>query len=260
VPFTAALSALVVRSHAAQVLLDLVLVTACYYAAYRLRFEGEGLDIFMPSFAASLPLVLVIKLVGHYVSGLYRRSWFTFGMSDLPAVFRAVLLGSTGAVLVATYFYRFERFSRGVFIIDAILLLVAIVASRSSFRFMAHTAVTQSSQAKRVLICGSGERGQLLVREMLANTQWAMKPIGFVDPAPSSEHSILGVRVYGAVSDLSALLPRLRVEDLVLSGDPLDSNQQQAVIRICAEAGVPVRELVFDLRRPAAGTSGTSAA
>jgi UDP-GlcNAc:undecaprenyl-phosphate GlcNAc-1-phosphate transferase len=260
VPFSAALKTLVVRSHVGQVLLDLVLVTACYYAAYRLRFEDERFEIFIPSFAASLPLVLVGKLVAHYVSGLYRRSWFTFGVSDLPAVFRAVFLGSTSAVLAATYFYRFERFSRGVFIIDALLLLLAIVASRLSFRLMAHAAVTQSSRAKRVLICGSGERGQLLVREMLANTNWALRPIGFVDPIVSSEHSILGVRVYGTVDDLPGLVRRLRVEELVLSGDPLDAIQRQAVIRSCAEAGVPVRELVFDIRQPLADTSGTSAA
>jgi FlaA1/EpsC-like NDP-sugar epimerase len=260
VPFGAVLRAMLVRTHAAEVLVDLVLVTACFYSAYRLRFEGEQLDIFLPSFTASLPVVLVCKLLAHYASGLYRRSWFTFGVSDLPAVFRAVFLGSTGAVLAATYFYRFERFSRGVFIIDAVLLMLAIVASRLSFRLMSHAAVTQSSRAKRVLICGSGERGQLLVREMLANTHWSMNPIGFVGPDAASEHSILGVRVFGTVDDLPDVLRRLRVEELVLSGDPLDSSQQQAVMRICAEAGVPVRELVFDLRPPVADTSGTSAA
>jgi UDP-GlcNAc:undecaprenyl-phosphate GlcNAc-1-phosphate transferase len=260
VPFSAALRLALVRSHAAQVLLDLVLVTACYYTAYRLRFEGESLDIFLPSFTASLPIVLVCKLVAHYASGLYRRSWFTFGVSDVSAVLRAVVVGSTGTVLAATYLYRFERFSRGVFIIDAILLLLAIVASRLSFRLMAHAAVTQSSRAKRVLICGAGERGQLLAREMLANTTWGLRPVGFVHGIAPSEHSILGVRIYGGVDDLADLIRRLRVEELVFSGDPLDSIQQRAAMRVCTELGVPFRELVFDIRPPLVDTSGTSAA
>jgi UDP-GlcNAc:undecaprenyl-phosphate GlcNAc-1-phosphate transferase len=260
VPFGALLRSALDRSHAAQVLLDLVLITACYYAAYRLRFEGESLDIFLPSFAASLPIVLVCKLVAHYASGLYRRSWFTFGVSDIAAVSRAILVGTTAAVLAATYLYRFERFSRGVFIIDAMLLLLAILASRLSFRLMAHAAVVQSSRAKRVLICGARERGQLLAREMLANTGWCLRPVGFIDGVASSEHSILGVRVCGTVENLSDLIRQLRVEEVVFSGDPLDPIKQQAAVRVCAELGVPVRELVFDIRQPLVDRSGTTAA
>jgi UDP-GlcNAc:undecaprenyl-phosphate GlcNAc-1-phosphate transferase len=259
-PFSVVLRMALVRSHAAQVLLDLVLIPASYYAAYRLRFEGEGLDIFLPSFTASLPVVIVCKLAAHYSSGLYRRSWSTFGLGDVPAAVRAVVLGTTASVLAATYLYRFERFSRGVFIIDAILLLLAIIASRLSFRLMAHAAVVQSSRAKRVLICGARERGQLLAREMLVNTAWSLKPVGFVDGAPSSEYSILGVRMYGTVDVLRDVLKRQRIEQLVFSGDDLGPTERQTVLTVCAELDVPVRELVFEIREPLTGASGSSAA
>jgi len=260
VPFNAVLQLALIRSHAPQVFLDLVLITACYYAAYRLRFEGEALEIFLPSFTASLPIVLVCKLAGHYASGLYQRSWLTFGMSDVPAVFRAVVVGSTTSVLAATYLYRFERFSRGVFIIDAVLLLVAILGSRLSFRSMTHAAALQNSRARRVLICGARERGRLLAREMLANRTWCLKPVGFVDGTPSSEQSILGIRVYGTIDDLRGLVQRLRVEEVVFSGDPLEPGQRQQALRACAELDVRVRELVFDIRDPLIDVSGSSVA
>jgi UDP-GlcNAc:undecaprenyl-phosphate GlcNAc-1-phosphate transferase len=260
VPFGVVLGSALARSHAAQVLLDLVLVSASYYAAYRLRFEGEALGIFLPSFTASLPIVIVGKLAAHYASGLYRRSWFTFGLSDVAAVGRAILLGTTASILAVTYLYRFERFSRGVFVIDAVLLLVAIVGSRLSFRLMAHAAIIQSSRAKRVLICGARERGQLLAREMLVNTAWHLKPVGFLDDVAASTHSILGVQMYGSLDALQGLLGRLRVEEVLFSGDELDANQRQAAQRVCTEAGVPVRELIFEIRPPRTGASGSSAA
>ena len=260
VPFGVVLGAALARSHAAQVMLDLVLITASYYAAYRLRFEGEALDIFLPSFTASLPVVIVCKLAAHYASGLYRRSWFTFGLSDVATVGRAVVIGTTASVLAATYLYRFERFSRGVFIIDASLLLLAIVSSRLSFRLMAHAAVVQSSRAKRVLICGAGERGQLLAREMLVNTAWHLRPVGFVDGAAAFEHSILGLRLYGSVDGLRDVLTKLRVEQLVFSGDDLEPSRRQIVLDVCGELDVPVRELVFEIREARTGVSGTSAA
>jgi UDP-GlcNAc:undecaprenyl-phosphate GlcNAc-1-phosphate transferase len=260
IPFSEALRAVLTRSHAGQVLLDVVLIAVCYYAAYRLRFEGQSLDIFLPSFTASLPVVLVCKLASHYASGLYHRSWLTFGMSDLAAAVRAVIVGSTASALAATYLYRFERFSRGVFIIDALLLLIAILGSRLSFRMIAHAAVAQNHRARRVLICGARERGQLLAREMLANTAWGLKPVAFVDATATRAQSLLGVRVLGTPDGLSEILRRLRVDEVVFSGDALEPSEEQRVVRLCQEAGVPVRELVFEIRRRLADSSGNNAA
>jgi UDP-GlcNAc:undecaprenyl-phosphate GlcNAc-1-phosphate transferase len=260
IPLGEALQTVLTRSHAGQVLLDVVLVAVCYYAAYRLRFEGQSLDIFLPSFTASLPVVLVCKLAAHYASGLYQRSWFTFGMSDLAAVVRAVIAGSTASALAATYLYRFERFSRGVFIIDALLLLVAILGSRLSFRLMAHAAVAQNHRARRVLICGARERGQLLAREMLANTAWRLKPVAFIDGSATGGQSLLGVRVFGTADGLPEIVRRLRVDEVVFSGDPSEPGDEQRLVRLCEEAGVPVRELVFEIRRRLADTSGNNAA
>ena len=74
-----------------EVLLDLVLIAACYYFAFRLRFEGESLDHFLPYFTASLPVVLACKLAALYGSGLYQRSWSTFGLRDVTASQRLVI-------------------------------------------------------------------------------------------------------------------------------------------------------------------------
>ena len=134
--FAPFLKDLAFRWHAAEVMLDFVLIAVCYYLAYRLRFEGEDLDNFLPYFTASLPVVLGCKLAALYASGLYQRSWDTFGLRDLAAVVRGVGLGSLLSVLTAAYLYRLEGFSRVVFVLDALLLGIAIVATRASFRAM----------------------------------------------------------------------------------------------------------------------------
>jgi FlaA1/EpsC-like NDP-sugar epimerase len=146
-----------------------------------------------------------------------------------------------------------------VFIIDAVLLLVAILGSRLSFRLMTHAAVAQNHRARRVLICGARERGQLLAREMLANTAWSLKPVAFVDTAPTHE-SLLGVRVFGITDGLPDIFRRLRVDEVVFSGDDVDASDEQRLVRLCEEAGVPSRELVFEIRRRLADTSGNNAA
>jgi len=52
-PFAPLLSDLTFRWHAGEVLLDLVLITTCYYTAYRIRFEGDAdLPVFLTSLLA----------------------------------------------------------------------------------------------------------------------------------------------------------------------------------------------------------------
>ena len=98
-PFAPFLGDLAFKWHTAEVLLDVVLATVCYYTSYRLRFEGESLSIFGPSFGVSLPVVLGCKLVALYASGLYSRMWSTFGLRDLATAVRGVVGGSVLSVL-----------------------------------------------------------------------------------------------------------------------------------------------------------------
>ena len=223
--FAPFLKDLTFKWHAGQVMLDLVLITACYYSAYRLRFEGERLDRFLPFFTASLPVVMACKLAALYGSGLYQRSWGTFGLRDLAAVVRGVGMGSLLAVLLEAYAFRLVGFSRGVFVIDAILLAVAISASRVSFRAMNLVAATRSKRSSRILVYGAGAYGQLLVREMRANAAWNMNPVAFIDDDPMKARKwIVGVPVSGALAELEHTVQRLSVDEVILSSPAVNGS------------------------------------
>jgi UDP-GlcNAc:undecaprenyl-phosphate/decaprenyl-phosphate GlcNAc-1-phosphate transferase len=247
--FAPFLNDLAFRFHAGQVLLDLVLITACYYAAYRIRFEGEAFANFFPYFAASLPVVLGCKLAALYASGLYGRSWDTFSFVDLWALVRGVAAGSVLSVLVAAYVYRLQGFSRAVFIIDAVLLLLAVAATRASFRAIGDVVQGRSRQSRRVLVYGAGAGGQLLVREMRANPEWNLRPVGFVDDDPiTAGRVVLGVPVLGAFDDLARLIGSERVAEVILSSAAIGPERESAARAVCGGVGVPVRRLHLEIR------------
>ncbi|MBI3048985.1 MAG: hypothetical protein HYY76_11830 [Acidobacteria bacterium] len=247
--FAPFLKDLAFRWHAAEVLLDLVLITVCYYLAYRLRFEGEALDIFLPYFTSSLPVVLGCKLAALYGSGLYQRSWFTFGLRDVAAVLRGVGLGSLLSVLTAAYLYRLVGFSRAVFVLDALLLAVAIVATRASFKTMNLVAATRSKRNRRVLVYGAGAFGQTLVREMRANPRWKMNPIAFIDDDPMKAHRwIMGVPVRGTLDELEQMLRKYAIDEVVLSSPSINGTIEYRIREICAGLNRPVRRLYMDIR------------
>jgi UDP-GlcNAc:undecaprenyl-phosphate GlcNAc-1-phosphate transferase len=248
-PFAPLLSDLTFRWHAGEVLLDLALIATCYYAAYRIRFDGEALTNFLPSFAASLPAILGCQLAALYLSGLYSRMWSTFGLHDLSTVVRGVAAGLVLSVLAVTYVYKFERFSRSVFLIDAVLLTVAIVGTRSSFRILGRVAARNSPQKRRVAIYGAGVRGQMLAREMQANAAWARNPVAFLDDARQIHaQRIVGVPVRGCIDDLERILRAQRIEEVLLSSPAINGTVESRVRDVCAALDVPVRRLYLDIR------------
>jgi UDP-GlcNAc:undecaprenyl-phosphate GlcNAc-1-phosphate transferase len=242
--FAPFLKDLAFKWHVGEVLLDLVLITVCYYAAFRLRFEGDELLSFLPYFTASLPLVLGVKLAALYSSGLYRRSWETFGFRDLAAVARGVGMGSLLTVAVAYYLYRGQGSSRVVLVVDGLLLALAILATRASFRTMNQVASARNRRHRRVLVYGAGGYGRLLVREMRANPAWKMNPVGFIDDDPMKAHRwIVGVPVRGSIDELEHTLRRYSVDEVVLSSPSINGKLEVRIRDICTRLQRPVRRL-----------------
>jgi len=247
--FAPVLKDLAFKWHAGQVLLDMILITACYYSAYRLRFEGESLDAFLPCFTSTLPMVLACKLAALYGSGLYRRSWETFGLRDFTVVVRGVGLGSLLVVMLAVYGYRLEGFSRSVFVLDGLLLTLAVIMTRGSFRAMNLIAATKNKRSNRVLIYGAGAFGQLLVREMRANAHWSMNPVAFIDDDAQKAHTwIGGVPVRGSFGDLQRTMEKYNVDEVVLSSPSVNGKLEQDIRALCAQLQKPVRRFQMEIR------------
>ncbi len=247
--FAPFLQDLAFRWHAAEVMLDLVLIAVCYYVAFRLRFEGEDLDQFLPYFTVSLPVVLGCKLAALYGSGLYQRSWATFGLRDVTVALRGVGMGSLFSILTVAYLYRLEGFSRAVFVLDALLLSIAIVATRASFRSMNLVAATRSKRSRRVLVYGAGAFGQTLVREMRANALWNMNPVAFIDDDPmKTRRWIMGVQVRGTLEQLEGTMRRYAADEVILSSPSINGDVEDRIRETCARLERPVRRLHMDIR------------
>jgi UDP-GlcNAc:undecaprenyl-phosphate GlcNAc-1-phosphate transferase len=247
--FAPLLSDLTFRWHAGEVLLDLGLIATCYYGAYRIRFDGEALATFLPGFAASLPAILGCQLGALYLSGLYSRMWSTFGLHDLSTVVRGVVGGVVLSVLAVTYVYKFERFSRGVFLIDAALLTMAIVATRSSFRIIGRVAARNSPHKKRVAIYGAGSRGQLLARELQVNPSWGLNPVAFLDDERQlRSRRIIGVPVRGCIDDLERIIQSMSIEEVLLSSPAINGTVEARVRDVCAGLDIPVRRLHLEIQ------------
>jgi len=167
-----------------EVLLDMMLVVLAYYCAYLLRWDGNPPGEQFAIFIKTLPVVIMIQMLFFLFGGVYRGLWRYIGIDDLFVIARSVLTATAVSAVVVFAMYWFRGPSQTVFLLDMLLLLLFVSASRLSFRLLRELILRQRKadpDAKPVLIYGAGDDGELLIREIINNPDHRYALIGFVD-------------------------------------------------------------------------------
>lgn len=236
------------KRRVAEVILDVCLVSVAYYLAYRVRFDDEAVQTYLPNFIDSLPIVLGVQMVAFFIVGVYRGVWRLFGMMDAVVMAKGVALGSVGIVLALLYLFRFTNYSRGVFIIYAALLLLMQVGSRASFRLISEFARRRRGSGDRLLIYGAGEGGAIAMRELLGNPDHHYRMLGFVDDDEQKRGSrIHGYPVLSGYEGLIFLIEGGAVDRVVISTRRIPLARVRDLEALCAEKGIALSRLDFRL-------------
>jgi len=247
------------KRRVAEVLLDFCLVALAYYFSYRLRFEDP--EDFLNNFAnftRSLPVVLAAQLLAFFIVGVYRGTWRHFGMMDTVVVAKGVFLGVTSAELVILYVYRFFSYSRTVFAIYAVLVLLAVTLSRASFRLVGEYIQRRQSTGRRVVVYGAGDGGMLAMRELQGPGD-SVRLLGFIDDDPGKIGiSFHGFPVVGNFETLRGLIYDGGIEQVVIGARSLDHNRLLELRTLCARHGVALTRLMLGLEELVVVTTESS--
>jgi UDP-GlcNAc:undecaprenyl-phosphate GlcNAc-1-phosphate transferase len=237
------------KRRVAEVLLDFCLVAVCYYTAYKLRFENpEDFMYNFETFTRSLPVVLAAQMIAFFIVGVYRGVWRHFGMMDTLVVAKGVFLGTVSAQLVILYVYRFFAFSRTVFAIYGVLILIAVTLSRASFRIAGEFLQRQRRGGQRVAIYGAGDGGIVVMRELLSSRGDDVSIVGFIDDDPrKSGIRVQGYPVLGGYSALTVLLRAASVDRIIVSTRHIAPERLNNLEVLCAEANVTLLRLRVSL-------------
>ena len=248
--YTPLLMDLTYRRRVFEVLLDFALIGLSYYGAYRLRYEGADFAEHFTLFIDSLPLVIGAKTIGFWISGVYRGFWRYVSLTDMSSYLRGVVLGEALALAGILLLMDMSRFSRSVFVIDMLLMLVVLVGSRLSFRALGEFAVRHRKRTgRRVLIYGAGDGGMVLLREILNNNRYNYVPLGFLDDDMLLRgRKLMGYEVLGGLRELEDLIFQNRIDAILLSTDHLTSDRELELRRLCQESAIPLINMHFELQ------------
>src|SRR4029077_21085193 len=136
-----------------EVLLDIVLIMLAYWAAYAIKFGPASSSPAWKLFLRTLPVLVVVRLAAFLIFGVYRGIWRYTSMDDLMTFAKAVAAGSIVSMTIVLFKFRFQGFSRAVFAIDALVMLLLLAGSRIAFRFFRKVIPAVSAEnGRRVLI------------------------------------------------------------------------------------------------------------
>ena len=185
-----------------EVIVDFVLITGSFVAAYAIVFGWPGTIDQRHIRDLTLPIVLAARYLTFIPFGLYRSVWRYAGARDAVTIAAAVVVSEAIALVVHGLTQDMRDFQRSFFIVDALICMVAIGASRFAERpIVIGRARCATAPAAAPLIVGAGRTGRSLMRELRETA--GERVIGFVDDNPRlRRRSVHGVKVLGTTHEL----------------------------------------------------------
>jgi UDP-GlcNAc:undecaprenyl-phosphate GlcNAc-1-phosphate transferase len=228
-----------------EVLLDMVLIILSYYSAYTLLFGPIAETGAWNLFLRTVPVLVCVKMFAFLAAGVYRGLWRYISVDGIVVFAKAVVLGSVGSVLALLVAFRFEGLSRAVFVLDTMILFMMLAGSRFAFRLFRHALpVHEAHGARRVLIYGAGDGGELLLREVLNNRDLQLTPVGFVDDDPHKKGKVIhGLRVFGGNGALRSICEEQRVAEVLISSTQISDERLATILQDCDLAQVTVKRM-----------------
>ncbi len=227
-----------------EIFLDVFLVTLAYYGSYVLLFGPFENSSNWNLFLKTLPLVVISKLFAFLAGGVYRGLWRYTSVSDLFTFAKSVVLGSVLSVLGIVLLFRFDGFSRKLFVLDCFLLFLALAGSRLAFRLFREFIPTPAGSGRRVLIYGAGDGGEMVLRELRNNPAWEYQAVGFVDDDPFKVGKVInGLRVYEGGDGVVAACSEQQIDEILISTNKISGDILDKVRRIGGDHEIEVKRV-----------------
>ncbi len=230
-----------------EVLMDVGLIILAYWSAYALTIQGFSDSPARTLFLRTLPIVVVVRLAAFLFFGVYRGIWRYTGIDDLVVFAKAVAAGSVISMIIILFKFRFEGFSRAVFVVEAMMMLMLLAGSRMAFRlFRQLLPAGAATQGRRALIYGAGDAGELLLRELLNNRELQCKPVGFMDDDPKKRGKVIhGLPVFGGNGLLHRIVTHQRIEQIVISSPSITEERINEILRECEAQNIELKRMAI---------------
>jgi FlaA1/EpsC-like NDP-sugar epimerase len=212
------------------------------YLAFLIRFDGEMPAPMFELFLTTLTWIVMIRFLFITLFGLNQGLWRYAGVGDIFGILKAVLGSSLVLYLLFSFVLKIQGYPRSIYIIDSLILILMLSGFRLVKRVLREFRFRTLVKGKRVLLIGAGDAGEMVLRDMKRSADLLYHPVGIVDDDPGKKGlRIHGISVLGTRKDLSDLVKRYAIEELIICIPSATAKQMREIVDECAKTGASVK-------------------
>ncbi len=239
---------------------DILLISLAPWIAFYIRTESMSeMNTYAFPLAIFTLLMVMGKMIVFYSTGLYAQYWRYASVEELVTLLRATILAS---IVEVVFFFLVllpfgvvpTGFPRSVPVLDGLLSMMLVGCVRFGIRLIQawQTRAHEGPALNPAVIAGAGVAGAMIVKELQANKQLGLSPVGYVDDDPEKiGKRIHGVPVLGSLPDLPRLLKKTRATQVIIAMPTAPGKVIRNVVQACKEFGVESKTIpgLFEILR-----------
>ncbi len=205
--------------------------------------------VYSPALPLYILAALVLRLVIFHLFGLYHRFWRYASSIEIARVVIA-MFSATALVLISFWLAKewIPSFNLpySTPLIDALLALMFVTASRTSIRLTESLRRTQQTQMPlvNVAIMGAGHTGELIAREIQNNPYLNLHPVAFLDDDPTKQGmQIRDITVVGGRERLPQLIQEKNLARVIIAMPTAPGREVRKIVDICRNAGIETQTI-----------------
>ncbi len=230
-------------------LYDIVAVNVAYYLALWLRFDcmiSAIPKVYMNRFVYFLPIYTVTCLVVFWRLRLYNSIWRYASLNEFLRVTASSFI--TSALHIVGITVLFGKMPVSYYIIGAGFQFLFILGVRFSYRFILlerrRRRMPEENRAKRIMIIGAGNAGQMIVRDVMRLHEVYMKVCCIIDDNPNKwGRYIEGIPVVGGRDDIMLNVEKYRIDKILVALPSAGPEEKRDILNICKETGCELKNL-----------------
>jgi FlaA1/EpsC-like NDP-sugar epimerase len=247
------------------IMLDALAINASYLVVLFLRFELDYKDAtfnqFLLIYAANFAVITLIKIAVFYVFDLYNSLWKYASTTELIKIVSAAVFAS--AAVTTFLVISGNMLPRSVLIIACLFDMFFIGGIRFSYRafrgiykrtlplILTKTGkeairpdFISKVENKKIMIVGAGDAGSVIIKEIQLSEDRGQSVVVVVDDDPQKlRRKIHGVNIAGMVKDISHLVEKHRIDEIIIAVPSADRSEIQRIIQECSKTKCKVKIL-----------------
>lgn len=231
------------------VVIDILSVALATYLGLIARFD------FDPSFVQGsvygqtawnyLPYSIVITILLFWVFHLYQSLWQYAGTPEIINIFLSCVFSAISQMIIVHMFLKWS-YPRNCYVFFGGFLLACVVASRFFYRAFRTFVEKRTDMAKavNVMVIGTGESANLLIREMKSSSYIQKNALCVIDDFNTRVGSYIhGVKVVGGRDDILENVARYDIDEIIIAMPSAPKSQIREILDICKQTKCELKTL-----------------